>query len=75
MWASIRAPPVWESQAVEGSGRHPKVACGWNVAVVGAENMRHLGRCLRDAVGSVTRAVPEGRAGAGWRAMIFGLWA
>src|SRR5450755_3031018 len=28
---------------------------------VGAENLRHLGSCLRDAVGSVTRTVPGGQ--------------
>ena len=33
---------------------------------MGAENLRHLGRCLRDAVGSVTRR-------GAWRAVWFGL--
>ena len=28
---------------------------------MGAENQRHLGRCLRNVVGSVTRAVPGGQ--------------
>ena len=28
---------------------------------VGAENLRHLGRCFADAVGSVTRTVPGGQ--------------
>ncbi len=28
---------------------------------------------MRGAIGSVTRTVPAGRSGPGWRAMIFGL--
>ena len=45
-------------------------------APVGAENLRHLGRCFaeRRRLGHANGAWRAG-LGSGWRAMIFGLWA